>query len=219
MAADGGGAGGSEGEGDAVEEEGGGEGAEQEVLDGGLGGGGLAFAEAGHDVGGDGGDLEADEDHEQLDGAGHEHHAGGAEEDEGEVLAGVAGVAFEVVERAEQGDEDDGGDEQVEEDGEGVDLDGAGEGVQACRRLGAGTSWRRRRATVPRMASQPSGLRLAGGLEAGLGQHDENAGEGEDVLGQQGENVGGHEADSLALASFSGGTGNGCDYRSVSGIG
>ncbi len=99
--------------------------------------GGLALAHAGHDVGGDGGDFEADEDHEQLDGAGHEHHADGAEEDEGEVLAGVGGVAFEVVERAEQGDQGDGGDEQVEEDAEGVDLDGAAEGGEWCR----GASW------------------------------------------------------------------------------
>ena len=42
------------------------------------------------------------------------------------------------------------------------------------------------------MASQPRGLRDAGGLEAGLGEHDEDAGEGEDVLGEQGEDVGGH---------------------------
>ncbi len=82
-------AGGSEAEGDAVEEEGRGEAAEEEVLEGGFGGCRAAFAEAGEDVGGDGGDFEADEDHEELDGAGHEHHAGGAEADEGEVLAGV----------------------------------------------------------------------------------------------------------------------------------
>ncbi len=104
-------AGGSEGERDAVEEEGGGEGAEKEVLDGGLGAGGLSLAEAAEDVGGDRGDLEADEDHQELDRAGHEHHADGAEAEQGEVLAGVAGVAFEVVERAEQGDQDDGCDE------------------------------------------------------------------------------------------------------------
>src|SRR6202012_1598655 len=84
-------AGGAEGQCDAIEEESGGEGAEQKVLDGGFGGGGLAFAEAAHDVGGDGGDFEADEDHEELDGAGHEHHADGAEAEEGVVLAGVAG--------------------------------------------------------------------------------------------------------------------------------
>ena len=71
--------GGSEDERDAVEEEGGGEAAEQEVLDGGLSdAGGLALAEAGHDVGGDRRDFKTDEDHEELNGAGHEHHADGA---------------------------------------------------------------------------------------------------------------------------------------------
>ena len=123
---DGGGAGCAEAERDAVEEECGGEAAEQEVFERGLGGGGLAFAEARKDVGGDRRDLEADEDHEQLDGAGHEHHAGGAEERERVELAGVrVGRAVEVVERGEQSDEHDGRDEQVEEDGEVIDLDRA----------------------------------------------------------------------------------------------
>ena len=65
-----------------------------------FGAGGLALAEAGQDVGGDGRDLEADEDHQQLDRAGHEHHADGAEEDQREVFAGVAWrwAAVEVVE-------------------------------------------------------------------------------------------------------------------------
>ena len=40
------------------------------------------------------------------------------------------------------------------------------------------------------MASQPSGLREAGGWEEGLGEHDEDADEGEDDLGQEGEDVG-----------------------------
>ena len=35
---------------------------------------------------------------------------------------------------------------------------------------------------VPRMASQPRGLRLAAARQQGLDQHDEDAGEGEDVL-------------------------------------
>src|SRR6202012_4006063 len=50
-------AGGAEGERDAVEKEGGGKGAEQEVLDGGSGAGGLTLAEAAEDVGRDRGDL------------------------------------------------------------------------------------------------------------------------------------------------------------------
>ncbi len=40
------------------------------------------------------------------------------------------------------------------------------------------------------MASQPSGLRLLAGLRTDSVEHDQDAGEGEDVLGQQGENVG-----------------------------
>ena len=53
--------------------------------------------------------------------------------DEGEVLAGVSVGAVEEVQRAEKGDDDDGGDEEMEEDGEGVDLEGAGEGGDAER--------------------------------------------------------------------------------------
>jgi hypothetical protein len=134
---DAGGASGAVEQRDAVEKERGCEAAQQEVLDGGLGGRGAAFAEAGEDVGGDGGDLQADEDHQELDRAGHEHHAGGAKEDEREVLAGVgdhpSGHArrgprgdggLKVVQRAEQRDQHDGGDEQMEEDREGVYLQG-----------------------------------------------------------------------------------------------
>ena len=47
------------------------------------------------------------------------------------VLAGVGGVALKEVERSEEGDEDDSGDDEVEEDGEGVDLDGSREGGDA----------------------------------------------------------------------------------------
>ena len=88
---------GSEGQGYAVKKESGGEGAKKEVLDRGFSAGGLSLTEAAHDVGRDGGDLEANEDHEEFDRTGHQHHADGAEEGEGEVLAGVAGVAFEEV--------------------------------------------------------------------------------------------------------------------------
>ena len=40
------------------------------------------------------------------------------------------------------------------------------------------------------MAIQPRGLRELAGLRQRLGEHDEDAGEGEDVLGQQGDDVG-----------------------------
>ena len=54
---------------DSVEEECGGEGAEQEVLDCRFGALACALAEAGEDVGGDRRDFEADEDQQQFDGA------------------------------------------------------------------------------------------------------------------------------------------------------
>ena len=110
---------------------------------------------------------------------------------EGEVLAGVGGVAFKVVERAEEGDEDNGADDVVEEDGEGVDLDGVRRRRGACR----SESWyqlARASGDGAGMAIQPRGLRLEPRAEAGLGQHDEDAGEGEDEFGQEGEDVRGH---------------------------
>src|SRR6185437_2594483 len=72
---------------DSVEEEGRGEGAEKEILERGFGALRTAAAEARHDVGGDRGDFEGDEDQQQLHGARHEHHADGSEEHEGEEFA------------------------------------------------------------------------------------------------------------------------------------
>ena len=86
------GAGGAEDERDAVEEECRGEGAEQEVLDGGFRAAAGLLAVAGKDVGGDGGDFEGDEDDEQLDGAGEQAHADGAEDDERVELALMVAV-------------------------------------------------------------------------------------------------------------------------------
>ena len=93
------GAGGAEDQRDAVEQECGGEGAEQEVLDGGFRAAAGLLAVAGEDVGGDGGDFESDEDDQQLDGAGEQAHADGAEDDERVVLALVMAVFGEGVER------------------------------------------------------------------------------------------------------------------------
>ena len=189
-AGDGGRAGRTVGKGHSVEEEGRCEGSKEKVFERGLRPGCLALAEAGHDVGGDGGDLEADEDHQEFDGAGHEHHADGGEEREGEVLACVGGGAFKEVERAQQRDENDGCDEELEEDGEGVHLDGAGEGcdgpeselVQACGPRGERSE-----------DGEPAeGLAGLDGVDYGLGEHDEDADCGEDDLGQEGEEVGGH---------------------------
>ena len=70
--------GGAKGEGDAVEEEGGGKGAQQEIFEPGFGALPGALANGGQDVGGNGRNFEADEDQQQLRGAGHEAHAHGA---------------------------------------------------------------------------------------------------------------------------------------------
>ncbi len=72
-------------------------------------------AVARHDVGGDGRDFERDEDQQQLDGGGHEHHADGAELDEGEEFAEAFGLRGDRVEDDEQRGEHDAGDEDVEE--------------------------------------------------------------------------------------------------------
>jgi hypothetical protein len=81
----------------AHEEERGGEGAEEEVLEGGLGGAGVAAAEAGHRVDAERHGLEAQEEHEHVVGAGEQHRAGGRERDEGVVLAAVDLVLGEVA--------------------------------------------------------------------------------------------------------------------------
>ena len=86
------GSGGAEDERDAVEQERGGEGAEEEVLDGGFRAAAGLLAVAGEDVGGDGGDFEGDEDDEQLDGGGEQAHADGAEDDERVELALMVAV-------------------------------------------------------------------------------------------------------------------------------
>ena len=61
-----GGAGSAKDQGDAVEKEGGGEGTEQEVLEGRFRTLAVALAKAGQDVGGDGRNFQADEDQQQL---------------------------------------------------------------------------------------------------------------------------------------------------------
>ena len=119
------GAGGAEDQGDAVEKECRGEGAEQEVLDGGFRAAAGLLAVAGQNVSGDGGDFERDEDEQQLDGPGEQAHADCAEDDESIEFALVVAVCRERIERDEQRDEDDAADEHMEEDGEGAGLDGA----------------------------------------------------------------------------------------------
>ncbi len=123
----------SEGQRDAIQEERRRKRTQQEILQRSLDAARLALAEACQDVRRDRRDLEADEHHQQLDRAGHQHHARRAEENQREVLAGMRGVAFKIIERAQQRDQHDAGNQQVEEDRERVHLDGAREGGDRCR--------------------------------------------------------------------------------------
>ena len=95
---------------------------------------GVALAEAGHDVGGDRRDFEADEDQQQLDGGGHEQHADCAEDDQREEFALVVDCALHGVERDEQSDENDAADQDMEEDAEGIGLDQAAVGGSGSER-------------------------------------------------------------------------------------
>ncbi len=79
----------------AVEEETRGERAEQEILERGLIGALIVAQIAGQDVAGDGGDLQADEDDDQVVGRGHDGLAGDGEQQQRVVLAGFGVLAFQ----------------------------------------------------------------------------------------------------------------------------
>ena len=90
-------------QGDAVEEEGGGERAEQEVLHGRFAGLEGVAAISGQDVAGDRAHFEADEGGEKFLRGGEDAHAGGGEQDQGEEFGGFQIFALEIG----AGDEDD----------------------------------------------------------------------------------------------------------------
>src|ERR1039458_9612634 len=75
-------------DGHAVQEEGGGEAAEQEIFECGFVAALIVAQIAGQDVTRDGGDLQADEDHDQVVGSGHQALAGDTEQQQRVVLAG-----------------------------------------------------------------------------------------------------------------------------------
>ena len=177
----------AEDEGHSVEEEAGGEGAEKEVFDGGFGALAGVFAEAGENVGRDGGDFEGDENNQELDRRGHQAHADCAEDHQGEVFAAMVLVGGQGVEGDEQGDEDDSADEDVEEDAEGIGLNGVVEG----RAGGQGK--------LPQAGpegdqyskgSEPAEAAAAGDWgESGVEKHDEDAGDREDDFRQDSKDV------------------------------
>ena len=91
----------SVGEGDAVQQEPGGERAEEEVLQGRLGGGGAATVDPREHVHRDRHQLEAEEDHHEVLASGHQHHAQRGEEQQHVILGREQALALEIVERDE----------------------------------------------------------------------------------------------------------------------
>ena len=111
----------------AVEQHGGGDRAQEQVLEPRLGAQAV-LVEADEDVLGQAGQLQGDEDADQVAGAGQEHQAGGAEEDQGEVLAAARGDALHRLPGSGDGGERRAGDEELEEEGELVEDEDAVEG-------------------------------------------------------------------------------------------
>ena len=114
------GAGVAEHEGQAEEEDGARERAQQEVLDGALGGEPVALGEAGQQVARQHQQLEAQEEDEQVLAAGDEHAAADGEEQRGRELGQRQPPRRQVVGREEQGQQADADEHHVEEDGEQV---------------------------------------------------------------------------------------------------
>ena len=119
-----GGSGGAVDHGHAVEEERGGERAEQKILQRRLGAFRGAAAHAGKNVGRDRRNLQRDEDQHQLDGGRHQHHADGAEENQSVILAaGTDALHIEVIKRGEDDDQRNHQHDHMEEHAEGVNPD------------------------------------------------------------------------------------------------
>ncbi len=155
-----GGTGGSIEQGYAVEEKGGGEGAEEKILHRALGALGGVAAEAGKNVAGDGGDFQRDKDEHQLDGGRHQAHAHRSEQDQGVVFAVIDLLEGKVVERHEDGRQGDEQDDEVEEDAEVVDPQHVTEAEAGKLQAAPGRRWRRWRRCAPTAANRPRPLRL-----------------------------------------------------------
>ena len=90
--------------GHAVDQDGGGEDAEQEVLHAALEGGLTPLGEGGEDIGGQGRELDGDEDHHQIAGGADQHRA---EDGEGEQHVELANrqMPFELIDVGRRGDD------------------------------------------------------------------------------------------------------------------
>lgn len=151
-------AGGAVDEGDAVEEEGRGERPQHEVLEARLLGLGAVALHGGQDVGGDGEDLEAEEDHDEVAGDGHHHAAGRRQQQEHVVLRAVELLAAEVVVRHQGGQHHGHADDRGDEGGEAVHGHRPGQGGGGALVLDA----------LPQVDGAPQGGQRRDDREGGL---------------------------------------------------
>ena len=153
-------AGDREGERDAVEEERAREGAEQEVLERRLGARRARAAQPGQDVDRQRQHLERQEDHQQVGGGRHQHHAADREQRQRVVLAGRQPLALHDVVREHHRQDADDAEDDVDEEGEVVGADdaeadrvGVPEEARRDQRRRRGRSGRSRRCTSARPAA------------------------------------------------------------------
>ncbi len=119
-----------EDQGDPVKEKGGGEGAEEEVLQRRLKGGRLPLKQPAKDVNRQGHQLKADEDRYKAVRRDHHHHAEGGEKQQRVILARRHLLPLSVTERYEGDEEEDQKEYSLEERAEGVDGVEAAEGAR-----------------------------------------------------------------------------------------
>jgi hypothetical protein len=114
---------------DAVEQERGREGAEEEILHRRFARDELAFEEPGQNVQRERHELERQEHDDQVARGGHQHHAGGREQHERPVLARLRAGAAEIVHREQDDERARVADHHVEEQREVVEHDHVAEGA------------------------------------------------------------------------------------------
>ena len=158
-----GGAGDDEGEGDAVEEERAREGAEQEILERGLGPRDARSAQAGQDVDRQRQHFERQEDDQQVGGRRHQHHPADREERQRVVLARRQPFPLHDVVRKHHRDDADDAEDDVDEEGEVVgaddaEADGVGVPQEARRDQGADEPDEAEAGDVHPLARMPDGL-------------------------------------------------------------
>ena len=184
--------------GDAHQQRGGAQGAHHQVLQRTLQGALIGVAEGGEGHGGEGHDLHHDEDIEQVAGEHQTQHRAGEHEEQG-VVVHQAVVMVHVGEGVDAGDKDGHGDDEAEEQAQGVHLQADAEGpalhrLPVAQPVGDDLSVQQHRLDQGQHHSQGGGHRHQHHAVAGQGAApahqggDEGAHE-EDHNGQDGEVV------------------------------